>query len=230
METLTNEICENKGCSFWGCDSSDYKNFCNAVIELFKSNEVVYLKDQAVLKRFAAPTVNSSDLIGQLQVKTDGKFVDLYANVDEDGGYRFFILPEIVLSFIQGHTQNTFIAAYDIKSFSVEFGFIRMRKSYNISDMAHKERSYFLKYCDIKDSQVLAAGWEYETKNGYRDGRRQGNNSFRVDFNYSTEKYTIGDFSWKVACSCTRMGENASNAYTDFKMSYIDSSCVVENI
>ena len=164
-----------------GCCNEDYLYLKDSIESAYHSDEVVYIEDQTVTDKYASDGYSGTTLLNSINVSTDGEPISIFCKVNEDGGYHFIILPNIVYAFITGGRRYTFVGAYDQKMFKMELDHTNYRKEYHhITDMSHQPRSYFLRYCDVKDSKAVAAGWQYETKNGYRDGRRQGNNFFIV--------------------------------------------------
>lgn len=220
MNELTNSLLNGEGASFSGCNDIAYSHFKIANSNIFAANDVAYVNSNNGTGQYHKDNRDVNSLLSQIHVSTDGVPLDIYFATNKDGGYHFVILPDIILAFISGVERAVFVAAYDISAFSEEVSYINYQKSYdNITDMSHNDRSYFLRYCDVKDSQAIAAAWDYETKNGYRDGRRQGNNSFRVKFKYTLVKYQIGSVQANIASSRTKNAEELDAAFNTFRNS-----------
>lgn len=220
MNELTDSLLNGEGASFSGCNDIAYSNFKIANSNIFVANDVAYINNNNETGPYHKDNKDVNSLLGQVHVSTDGVPLDLYFATNKDGGYHFIVLPNIILAFISGIEKAVFVAAYDIRALSEEVSYINYQKSYdNITDMSHNDRSYFLRYCDVKDSQAIAAAWDYETKNGYRDGRRQGNNSFRVKFKYTLVKYQIGSVQANIASSRTKNAEELNSAFNAFRNS-----------
>lgn len=188
-----------------GCQSANYTYLKDALNQAYQSDEILVLENNTSKGKYTSDGFSSSTLLNSINVSTDGEAIGVYCKVNEDGGYHFIILPNIIYAFITGGRRYSFVAAYDQKMLKVDLDHINYRKEYHhITDMSHQPRSYFLKYCDVKDSKAVAAGWQYETKNGYRDGRRQGNNFFIVKFSYTTVNYSWGKLQTTTECVSLR--------------------------
>ena len=210
-----------------GCQSANYTYLKDALNQAYQSDEILVLENNTSKGKYTSDGFSSSTLLNSINVTTDGEAIGVYCKVNEDGGYHFIILPNIIYAFITGGRRYSFVAAYDQKMLKVDLDHINYRKEYHhITDMSHQPRSYFLKYCDVKDSKAVAAGWQYETKNGYRDGRRQGNNFFIVKFSYTTVNYSWGKLQTTTAFSCTAVYALIWDAFKVYKEMDRSSSTV----
>ena len=201
-----------------GCQSANYTHLKDALDQAYQSDEILVIENNTATGKYSSDGFSSSTLLNSINVSTDGEAIDVYCKVNEDGGYHFIILPNIIYAFITGGRRYSFVAAYNQKMLNLDISHTNYRKEYHhITDMSHQPRGYFLRYCNIKDSEAVAAGWRYETKNGYRDGRRQGNNYFIVKFSYTKVSFSWGRLQTATAFSNSDVYSLIRDAYKVFK-------------
>lgn len=191
-----------------GCGRAEYVGLREAIEKAYSSNEVAYLdSDNNYTAKHMNDNYEGDMLLSSVGVVADDRVINIYCELSKDGGYHFVILPRAVYVFITGKKKYTFVGAYGLELLSLSIDYIGYDKKYtHIDDMSHQPNGYFLRYCDIRDSKAISAGWEHETVDGYRDGRRQGNNSFLVTFKYVKATYNWGDLSVITVFSNTSAG------------------------
>lgn len=213
----TNCALEKTSTRVWGCNHPAYINLKKVFETAFLSDKVVYVVND-VAKELSPPGLfQAASLLNAVRVSTDGDVFSIFIRINEDGGYRFVILPDKIYAFIIGPHKFTFVGAYCSKIFGLNADYLSYRKEYfHITDMSHKPSGYFLRYCDITDSDAFSAGWRYETSNGYRDGRRQSNNSFIVNFKFTEMKFTWGALNSIIACSDSKIRPMLELVYPNY--------------
>jgi len=218
LQEETNDALNKRSQSIDGCLNTKYKEMCSAVKRAYNSDEIVWLEGNNVKYRNAKSLYLGENLIDSLNIRADGDVATVYCKTNEDGGYSFVLLPNAIYAFITGDNAFTFVGAYEKSALRLNTDHMHYSKTYtNITDMSHQPRGYFLRYCDIHDSRAAAAGWQYETKDGYRDGRRQGNNYFIVKFIYSRADFAFGNMTSRAAFSCTDSGDLMSSELATYK-------------
>ncbi len=232
LQEETNAALNKRSNSIEGCRDAKYMELCSALEQAYKSDEIVWLEGNNVKYRNSKSPYIGEELIDSINIQADGKAATVYCKTDEDGGYTFVLLPNAIYAFITGDNAFTFVGAFEKSALSITTVHMNYSKTYtHITDMSHKPSSFFLRYCDIHDSRVAAAGWQYETKDGYRDGRRQGNNYFMVKFIYARADFTFGDLSSSAAFSCTDSGDMIRSGLAAYRKMKIHKAVVpkVEN-
>lgn len=218
LQKETDSVLNNQTQIIDGCGDPAYVELVSARERVYHSEEIVWLEGNSVKYRGSDSPFSGEDLARGAGFQTNGMVTTVYCKTNEDGGYTFLLLPDAIYAFITGDSSYTFVGAYEKKALKLNVGIMHFEKNYtNITDMSHKPRGYFLRYCDIHDSRAAAAGWQYETKDGYRDGRRQGNNIFKVKFIYSKVDFEFGNMACSAAFSCTDSGNMLKDRLEDYK-------------
>ena len=217
LQEETDDALNKQSRNIEGCKGSDYLELKNSCEKAYRADEIVWLEGDSVKFRGRSP-FSAENLLASIDLHTDGTPAKIYCKTDEDGGYTFVLLPNAIYAFITGENSYSFVGAYDKSALKVQTDHMNFRKTYtNITDMSHQPRGYFLKYCDIHDSRAAAAGWQYETKDGYRDGRRQGNNYFIVEFNYARVVFVFGNMLSSGAFSLTDSGDRIKDCLVSYR-------------
>lgn len=200
------------------CRNSDYTKLSSACKKAYGSDEIAWLDGDSFKYTDFKSQFSGEDLVSSINLKTDITLPTLYCKTNKNGGYAFVLLPDAIYSFIIGDSAYTFVGVYEKNALSLKVDKMHFRKTYtHITDMSHQPRDYFLRYCDIKDSHVAGSCWQYETKAGYRDGRRQGNNHFIVEFIYSKMDFEFGNISSSTVFSCTDSGDMLKESLEGYK-------------
>lgn len=218
LEEETNKALEKESHYVTGCNEQGYLNYKEAIETAFNSDEILYAQDSVVKDRYTPSPFPVSTLLNSINVKTDNEAFNIFLQIDPNGGYNLVVLPNLIYVFIVGGNNYSFVAAYRSQMMQLVIDHLRYRKTYtHITDMAHKPKGYFLRYCDVHDSTALGANWKYETNDGYRDGRRQSNNAFIVEFCYTELTFTCGQLKSVIACSNTDSYDLITNAFNYYQ-------------
>lgn len=225
IESLTQMGLAGEKREVYGCDYPVYNRLYNSIHSAY-SSEGIWWVVKLCTKDFFSDNFDGKSLLKRINVIPDDDVVDFYCQTAKTGGYHIVILPDSVYIFVTHKSKCTFVGAYNVGILSVETSFLNDRREYhNISDMSHRNRVYFLQYCDIHDADVESCGWKYETANGYRDGRRQGNNYFIVKYKYAKVDFKIGNVISEMAFSKTDTTYELENCLEEFANNFEEFAC-----
>lgn len=227
-EQITNEItnaqADGKAVNI---DKSNilFNDVVDAYEMLMKSNEIVNGNDKLVIDYLTEEVINKFKINA-----TSTPFVFKYIG-ENNGGYAFYVFPEIILTFLEGPENKIFIAAYKPSALKMTCTAVSVKKgNIVVNDKTQNSIRYYDKYNPIKDAEIISSGWKVVNQDGsrsFRGGLLPQNNPLHFILKYGKITITMGDYSMETSFSRYKYARDFVKLYSDYIMNIGESKSSV---
>ena len=139
---------------------------------------------------------------------------------ERDGGYTFYLFPEVVLVYVEGPERSVFIAAYRPEAFELIFADAHCDKSVIVHEKTQNGIRYYDKFKPVKDAQIIKSQWKVVNKDGsrsFKGGLLPEHNPLTFRLLYANLSVKLGNYT---ASTASFSNNRACKEFSDEMSSY----------